>query len=264
MSNKTAGTKEWANSNINIYSGCSNNCRYCYAKRMAIRFGRKTDENWHEMVINDQQMLNILKIKKRKGTIMFPSSHDITPETVSSYIIALHRILEAGNRVLIVSKADTFCIHEIINTLSSIYLDQVEFRITIGSKSNNLLKFWEPNAPTFEERLESIKIVSNAGFKVSVSIEPYLDSHPSDLLELIGSVYPFVSTIWIGKMSGLSKNTCGDLYRTMKRITDDGSVSALISIVVNSIFADKIRWKDSIQNVMKKNQSQIFLFFRGG
>lgn len=36
----TLGTKEWADSNVNCYLGCSNNCRYCYAKKMAIRFNR--------------------------------------------------------------------------------------------------------------------------------------------------------------------------------------------------------------------------------
>ena len=34
----TLGTKEWADSNVNCYFGCSNNCKYCYAKKMAIRF----------------------------------------------------------------------------------------------------------------------------------------------------------------------------------------------------------------------------------
>lgn len=259
---KTAGTKEWANSNINIYSGCSNDCRYCYAKRMAIRFKRKTDENWHEMEENTEQMLKILHIKKRNGTIMFPSSHDITPETVCSYIVALLSILEAGNRVLIVSKANPICIQKLVDVIGLAYFDQVEFRITIGSKSNNLLKFWEPNAPTFEERLESIKIVYNAGFKVSLSIEPYLDSQPTDLMDLIGSVYPFVSEIWIGKMSGISRKTCGNLYSRMKNITDNGSVAALVFMVENSFYSDKIRWKDSIANAMKirraEHQSMLF------
>ena len=47
----TSGTREWADHNVNCVIGCSNNCRYCYAKMMAKRFGRKTEDSWKEMVI---------------------------------------------------------------------------------------------------------------------------------------------------------------------------------------------------------------------
>ncbi len=46
MKKQIFGTKEWAASNVNIQSGCPNDCRYCYAKSMAIRHKRKTRENW--------------------------------------------------------------------------------------------------------------------------------------------------------------------------------------------------------------------------
>ncbi len=36
------GTQEWAASNVNIQDGCEHDCRYCYAKTMAIRFKRAT------------------------------------------------------------------------------------------------------------------------------------------------------------------------------------------------------------------------------
>ncbi len=44
---KTAnGVQEWATYSADIDAGCTNNCRYCYAKGMAIRFGRATPESW--------------------------------------------------------------------------------------------------------------------------------------------------------------------------------------------------------------------------
>jgi len=48
------GTKEWADTNVNICSGCKNNCRYCYAKKMAMRFGRKTESTWKIMELNSK------------------------------------------------------------------------------------------------------------------------------------------------------------------------------------------------------------------
>ena len=40
------GTQEWAASNVNIQDGCEHDCRYCYAKTMAIRFKRATPISW--------------------------------------------------------------------------------------------------------------------------------------------------------------------------------------------------------------------------
>ena len=36
------GTKEWADENVNIQNGCPNDCRYCYAKAMAVQYKRET------------------------------------------------------------------------------------------------------------------------------------------------------------------------------------------------------------------------------
>ena len=42
----TSGTKEWRPNNENCIEGCSNDCRYCYAKKNAIRFGRRDPGSW--------------------------------------------------------------------------------------------------------------------------------------------------------------------------------------------------------------------------
>ena len=46
MRAKIFGTKDWTASTVNCCTGCANNCRYCYAKGMAIRFKRLTAEEW--------------------------------------------------------------------------------------------------------------------------------------------------------------------------------------------------------------------------
>src|SRR4030043_1293419 len=71
----TSGTKEWADHNVNCAKGCFNDCRYCYAKIMAKRFGRCTEETWKEMGINESVLSKTFG--KYKGRVMFPSSHDI-------------------------------------------------------------------------------------------------------------------------------------------------------------------------------------------
>ena len=100
----TSGTKEWADHNVNCIKGCSNNCRYCYAKMMAKRFGRCTEETWQNMIINSNAVER--KYGRYKGRVMFPSTHDIVDDLVlqEACFVVIGKLLEAGNEVLITTK----------------------------------------------------------------------------------------------------------------------------------------------------------------
>lgn len=69
------GTQEWAKKTINIMDGCSYDCKYCYAKGIAIRFKRKTPDNWNQGILREDILEK--KFNKIDGRIMFPSAHDI-------------------------------------------------------------------------------------------------------------------------------------------------------------------------------------------
>ena len=131
---------------------------------------------------------------------MVPSSHDITPAHLSECLTFLKNILSPGNEVLIVSKPHLDCVKAICNELCG-FKDKILFRFTIGSSDSNTLKFWEPNAPDFAERLESLKYAFSEGYQTSVSSEPMLDDNIGDVID---QVSPFVTdTIWLGKANHL-------------------------------------------------------------
>ena len=60
------------------------------------------------------------------------------------------------------------------------YQGLMQFRFTITSLNDKLLKFWEPNAPLFQERVSSLMFAFKNGFRTSVSIEPFLDYNPKN------------------------------------------------------------------------------------
>ena len=62
-------------------------------------------------------------------------------------------------------------------------------------KNNEVLKFWEPGAPSFDERIACLKYAYEAGYATSISCEPMLD----DKIDLvIDAVRPDVThSIWI-------------------------------------------------------------------
>ena len=129
------------------------------------------------------------------------------------------------------------------------------FRFTIGSADSDILKFWENNAPDFDERLESLKYAFNAGYQTSVSCEPMLDDK---IDQVIDQVLPYVTeTIWIGKpnqlMGRLSMNGFKNDFVTMSRgralmkLFSDEFILNLYERYKNN---SKIMWKNSIKKVV--------------
>lgn len=113
---------------------------------MSIRFKRKTPDNWKEEEVNWEAYNK--SIRNREGYIMFPSTHDITPE---------HLFTE--------------------------YKEQILFRFTIGSKNSNTLNFWEPNAPDYNERKKALVYAFEVGYQTSISCEPMLDNKIDKVIE---------------------------------------------------------------------------------
>ena len=110
------GTNEWAVKTVNCCTGCSNNCRYCYARGIGLRFKRTTYEDWENCQTRQKDVDK--RYPKYNGRVMFPSSHDITPNNFQACYKVLGKLLEAGNEVLVVSKPyvesiRTICIYAV-------------------------------------------------------------------------------------------------------------------------------------------------------
>jgi DNA repair photolyase len=221
------------------------------SKEMAIRFKRKTPENWKEEEVRNIQLKK--KFSKHSGTFMYPSSHDIHPEHLEENIQYLEHLLEPGNKVLIVTKPHLECITEICGKFNN-YKQKILFRFTIGSSNSEILKFWEPGAPDFKERLESVKYAYNNNFNTSISCEPMLDNNIEDLIQII---LPFVTdAIWLGKANFLLRrlklNGIND-FETIKRATQliEWQKDENILILYKKYkLNNKIKWKESIKKIV--------------
>ena len=170
---------------------------------------------------------------------MFPTSHDITEESLDNCIITLEKLLKAGNEVLITTKPNYFCIFTLCNLLNE-YKNQIQFRFTITSIDSKTLDKWEPNAPGFLERMDSLAYAYGLGYKTSVSIEPFLDLNP---IPLIKELSPYCTeSIWLGKLNYMKSkfNTyynIKDIIRRLKFLPERTK--------------KLLRIKDSIQNLLK-------------
>lgn len=198
--------------------------------------------------------------QKVSGTIMFPSSHDITPVNLDSSIIFLEKLLFVGNNVLIVTKPHFEVITVICERFSE-FKENILFRFTIGSTNSDILKYWEPNAPDYRERKSCLIYAFNNGFKTSVSCEPMLDSNT---IELVKELEPYITdAIWIGKVNNLnlilSMNGFNDnatLYKAKELLSfqTDDNIKRLYSQLANN---PKVKWKESIKKVVGLEISTI-------
>lgn len=246
-----SGTREWAIINCNFINGCSHDCKYCYAKAMAVQYKRKTRDNWKQEEVRIDKLDPTMK-PKGKYT-MFPSSHDISPENIHHALTVLDVLLNKGHQVMIVTKPHLEVVEAICNQFGD-YKDRILFRFTIGSVDSEILKFWEPNAPSFEERLASLEHAYSMGFKTSVSCEPALDTNTIELAE---TVMPYVNdAVWMGKANRLKsiiKLNCGDDLVTQKAAeqlaksqTDEWTWGLYQHFKDNP----QIKWKDSMKKVL--------------
>lgn len=217
---KATGTKEWAICNVNIYDGCEHNCGYGYCRAMKCIYpGKMPLVEWEKPTLNEEAFFAKPPITKVKGNaerrkrgnpdlldIMFPTVHDITPNNLEWCRLKLRQLLRAGLTVLITTKPHLDCIITLCNDLEP-WKDQITFRFTITTRNNELLKYWEPGAPPYEERFEALKYAFSAGYKTSISMEPCLDIN--DSVELAKILLPFVTQgdagIWIGPAKQLKQ-----------------------------------------------------------
>src|ERR1035437_4041186 len=148
------GTQEWAASNVNIQDGCEHDCRYCYAKTMAIRFKRATAASWKVPRLRRNDLDR--GFTRRAGRIMFPTAHDITDRNIDECLTVISRMLAASNDLLIVSKPRLSCVKRLCEELAA-YQPQIVFRFSIGSTDDAVLSYWELGAPSFKARLACLQ-----------------------------------------------------------------------------------------------------------
>jgi DNA repair photolyase len=249
------GTREWASSNVNVMLGCEHDCRYCYARSSARRFGRVEPGQWADEVV--QPKLLRKGFSKRKGTVMFPTTHDITPANMEHTLLILGRLLAKGNDVLVVSKPHRLTVETMCAAYAA-YKDQILFRFTIGSCNDDTLTLWEPGAPDFQERLGALKHAHRQGFKTSVSMEPMLDTQEERIVHTFRSVVPFVTdAVWLGKMNKaterLKRNGFGDdvkLMRAAEALVESQRDERILALYARLKDEPRIKWKESIKSVV--------------
>lgn len=247
------GVGEWAGYTCNIGQGCSHGCLYCYGEKMAVRFKRvENAASWREETLRD---VSTEGCRKYDSPIMFPTTHDITATYLAAYRCHLFNLLNAGNKVLIVTKPRRESIQAICSDFSA-FRDSMTFRFTIGGLDEEVMGHWEPGAPPLPERLECLRYAFEQGYATSVSAEPMLGGR-DEAERLYHLLAPYITEdIWFGTMNnigGLRTSSDREIATQTTRLLELQSEGEVMNLVETLGGSPKVRWKDSIQEVVARH-----------
>ena len=223
----------------------------CYAKAMSPRHKKIDLEHWADPIIRHDKLAK--SIGKRKGTIMFPTTHDLHPDNLQYIIPFIKKLLSPGNKVLIVTKPHLRVIKTICWNFEN-RKDQILFRFTMGSAFDEILKFWEPNAPSFSERKQALIYAYEKGFQTSISAEPMLDDQIGVLISIC-RLY-VTDAIWLGKMNNARTrckiNGYGDpeTMAHLDLIEKWQSDESILDLYEQYHDDPIIKWKESIKEIV--------------
>jgi DNA repair photolyase len=110
---------------------------------------------------------------------------------------------------------------------------------------DDILSFWEPNAPKYRERKACLAYARNRGFRTSVSMEPMLDT--PNIESMIKDLEPLVKEdIWLGPMNHLNQIKKRTDERLMQEIgiIENNQRKEMLAAIYNTYKGNpKIKWK---------------------
>lgn len=195
---------EYGDYTMNHVLGCAHGCKYpCYAFMMKKRFGQvHSYEEWLKpyLVSNTLDLLDkeIPRLKNKIKSVQLCFTTDPFmygyDEIKDMSIAAIRKLNDAGIKCSVLTKG---ILPEELSKLSH----ENEYGITLVSLDEGFRQTYEPQTASFEDRINGLKKLHDAGYKTWVSIEPYptpniIDQNIEAILEKIC----FVDKIIFGRL----------------------------------------------------------------
>lgn len=193
--------REYGDLALNIYSGCTNGCKYC-----SVPLTLKADrDDFHSSVSIRKGILEATKARLAQGDIKNRSiflcfSCDPFPYGIDHTVTydIIKAIKDSGNHVTILTKG-------VIDKerLFALLDANDKFGVTITCDNERALKY-EPRAASVFDRLDYLGSAKFAGLRTFVSCEPVIQ--PEYIYFLIENMYKSIDEYKIGKLNYFKLN----------------------------------------------------------
>ena len=200
--NPTGKAGEYAKWACNFYTGCSNQCDYCYCRKGVMSHVWSDKPKLKKCFTNEENAINVfesemLKNKEslqRDGLFFTFTSDPFIDDVIFTYLEAAEMCVYHGIPVTFLTKRADF-LKRIEKTLFYSRRNLVCFGFTLTGHDE-----LEPFASTNLERIDTMEQLNNLGFKTFASIEPIVDFANSMLMIKASSIH--CDLFKVGLMSG--------------------------------------------------------------
>ena len=204
---KAAEYAAWA---VNYYTGCSNDCDYCYCKRGVLNHVWDNKPNLkkcfrsveHAARIFCDELYKNIEFLRETGILFSFTTDPMLPETRTLTIVSVNTALFAGVPVTILTKR-TDWINDLIYWLNTGIMAKDKQRLAFGFTLTGVDEL-EPNASSNSQRIEGMKELHKLGFKTWASMEPVIN--PTTTLQIIQQTKDFCDEYKVGLRSGVKKD----------------------------------------------------------
>ncbi|RJP74483.1 MAG: radical SAM protein [Ignavibacteriales bacterium] len=212
---------------INPYTGCQHNCLYCYARFMKKYTGH--EEPWGQFVdvkINAPDLLMREVVKKKIGTIWISGVCDPYQPLEEKYKLTRKclEILVEHNWPVVIQTRSSLVLRDMDILMKG---KSLEAGLSITTADDNIRKLFEPNAPSIEERINTLDELHKVGIRTYAMIAPMLPK-AEELAEMLDGKVDYVLfdrmnyhyADWVyQKYNLLDKLTDDYFYRTKKNLS---------------------------------------------
>jgi DNA repair photolyase len=190
---------EYAQLAVNVYSGCSHRCVYCYSPA----FTHTTPQKFNQ----PKPRSDILE-KITQDAVLLQKEHEVKPvllcftcdpyQPIDDYYQLSRQaiqVLHSYNlNVIILTKGGQRAERDF-----DLLTNEDRFGVTLTNLDDKLSRQWEPGAALPGERISSLCRAHEKGIKTWVSLEPVL--YPDAALEIIRITHGFVDEFKVGTLN---------------------------------------------------------------
>lgn len=249
-SGKAAEYSPWA---CNFYTGCSNDCEYCYCKRGVMshvwsnepRLKKCFKDEYDALVIFEGELKRNLEELRKTGILFSFTTDPMLPQTYIWTLEAVGTALSYGVPVQILTKCTQWLSDPDVHLMFDSHLWKnkrhlVAFGFTLTGHDE-----LEPGASTNKERIMAMRKLHDMGFRTFASIEPVIT--PAMSLCMIEDTMDCCDLYKVGLISGKAK----DFY------DDDNLIYFVCRLAGLTLRGYKIYLKDSFINRLEITRKSL-------
>ncbi|WP_311244141.1 Rv2578c family radical SAM protein [Microbacterium sp. WCS2018Hpa-23] len=176
---------------INPYRGCSHACVYCFARGTHEYLDLDGGSDFDSQIVVKVNVVEVLEKELRKGsweheTVALGTNTDPYQRAEGRYKLMpgiIEALAASGTPMSILTKG-TLIRRDIPLLVKAAQRVPVDIQMSIAMYDDDLQKAIEPGTPTTQARLDTVRALRDAGFRVTVFLMPIMP-HMTDSLEAI-------------------------------------------------------------------------------